>query len=159
MVFESISKWLTNLGKTTKSAVDTATSPLTDISKKMVKSMPLMSSHEDIWVLVQDHIRIQEYLAVANKLTKQQSAIYKRHKISAAQIKQLADGLAETISRISLEVGFGSLVHTHRHLIDTRQKNIKSLWLKKTDLEFVQLSTNQMQQQLKNPDTRARGSS
>lgn len=149
MVFEAISKGLTNLGSSAKKAADTATSPLTDVSHKVLKSVPLMSTHEDIRLQVQDHIRIEAYL---DKTTGAHIALLtslKKNKLPAGCITFVSDELKNISAIIKQETNFEQLQSTHHKLLDTMQKAYRSKLKKKTDLEQANLSTNQTQRQLK----------
>lgn len=102
-MFESISKWLSSITKSTTStakkwfsatskAVSTVTSPLSDMTKNMTKHLPFMGD-EDIWEKVESRVQIDLFRSEIQKLERWFIASVKKAKIPATKITAIKTAL------------------------------------------------------------------
>ena len=108
-----------------------------------------MSHHDDIREQVQDHVRITEHLTLTRKLHISFLAHCASQKIPPTKVAELKKWLEDIYQQLTSMTSFGSLISTQKSLIDARQKTLKKIRLKKTDLDYVQMSINHMQQEMK----------
>ncbi len=132
MVFESISKGISNLGKgtlkTTKWVMKTTwkvtkvvTDPITWVTKKAIKYVPFVWWDRDIWESVHDRYALEIYSDEVKRINRHTLSHLKKQKLAATKIKQLKLLLDKLVSSLEHET---SLKNWEASILDW----YKSLW-------------------------------
>ena len=164
LMFESISKSLSSITKKTTStatksfnatkdmtkwAVQTVTSPITSMTKKMTKHLPFVGE-DDIWDIVQDSVQIDRYKDATTKASRAFLTALKKTKIPATKLAALKTGLQTCTDLLTKETIFPDATSNHqirlRDWCDASTKHImtdlddKWVW---TAQKKIWLTTNQ----------------